>query len=641
MLRNRVFLVVGALVIFSMILSACAPTPTEVPGTPPPATATPEPTKPSFSTPHPMLGDLRVRQALAYCTDKLALVQAAYPLNPPEQNASLVMNTFIPSAHWAYAGDDNVTIYPFNPTIGQTLLDEAGWILDEASGFRFNAAGDELVLHFTTTNATFRQTWAAVWEKQMANCGILIIRQHVPGSWWFGDTTGVKRRDYELGAFAWVGQPDPGGQTLYACDQIPTVENNWTGQNGMGWCNQKASDAIKAANNTFIKADRIAQYLIVQQEFTKDMVSIPLFNRSSYYAYNPGWANLVIAPGDQDYYMWNPWEWQITNADGTVKDTIVIGFTQEPSTLFQPVVDAYVARAAGYFISGLAYTSLNYDFQAVEQKELSTLESGLATSADVAVNVGDTVVDANGNNVVLEAAPATPITLLDSTGAMVDYTGQAVTMKQMTVTYEFLDGMTFSDGVPLAQEDLELGYKVLCDKEVGATSYITCDAVKTITFDGLSYTIAWLPGRSDPLYFLAPFGWYPAHQVVETAGAYQGMMLKDVPPKDWSTLPEAAEKPMDVGAYMLTEWVVGEYMKFETNPYFYGPAPLTPTIIIQFITSENATAQLLAGAVDMLDSTTIISLSQVLKDAADAGTITILVNPSTTWEHIDMNMWLK
>jgi ABC-type transport system substrate-binding protein len=215
-----------------------------------------------------MLSDLRVRQALAYCTDKLSLISAAYPLNPPEQNAKLPMNTFIPSTHWAYAGDANITLYPFDPVIGATLLDEAGWLMNEDLGFRFNANGDELVLHFTTTNATFRQTWAAVWEKQMANCGILIIRQHVPGSWWFGDTTGVKRRDYELGAFAWVGQTDPGGQTLYACDQIPTVENNWTGQNGMGWCNQKASDAIKAANNTLLKADRIAQYLIVQQEFT-------------------------------------------------------------------------------------------------------------------------------------------------------------------------------------------------------------------------------------------------------------------------------------------------------------------------------------------------------------------------------------
>ena len=628
MLRNRLMMVMGLLVAVAMVMTAC--TPAKV------APATAVPAKASFSTPDPILSDLRVRQALAYCTDKLSLIAAAYPLNSPEDNAKLPMNTFIPSTHWAYAGDANITIYPFDVAKGSALLDEAGWKVNENDGFRYNAAGDELVLHFTTTNSTFRQTWAAVWEKQMAQCGILIIRQHVPGSWWFGDTTGLKRRDYQLGAYAWVGQPDPGGQTLYACDQIPTVENNWQGQNVMGWCNQKASDAIKAANNTLIKADRIAQYLIVQQEFTKDMVSIPLFNRASYYAYNSAFTGLSIAPGDQDYYTWNPEDWAIPG-----KDTIVLGFTQEPSTLFQPIVDAYVAKAAGMLVSGLAYTSQNFDFQPVQQKELSTLESGLATNADIQVKAGDKVVDNNGNIITLDKAASPAQQVIDSTGATVTFTGAPITMKQLTVKYEYRDGMTFSDGVKLAQEDLELGYKVWCDKEVGATSYITCDMVGNIAFNGLTYTVTWLPGRADPLYFLAPWGWYPAHQVITTDGPYKGQMLKDVPPKDWSTLPEVAQKPMDVGAYMLTEWKVGEYMKFEANPYFYGTAPKTKTIIIQFLASENAEAQLLAGSIDMLDSTSIIALSQTLKDAADGGTIKILVAPSATWEHIDMNLFLK
>ena len=61
----------------------------------------------------------------------------------------------------------------------------------------------------------------------MADCGIRILRFHVPASWWFGDTTGLARRDFELGAFAWVGQADPTGQTLYACDQIPSPDNGW------------------------------------------------------------------------------------------------------------------------------------------------------------------------------------------------------------------------------------------------------------------------------------------------------------------------------------------------------------------------------------------------------------------------------
>jgi ABC-type transport system substrate-binding protein len=101
-----------------------------------------------------------------------------------------------------------------------------------------------------------------------------------------------------LGAFAWVGQADPGGQTLYACDQIPFPENGWEGQNAMGWCNEAASTNIKLANNTLVKDDRIAAYKIVQQEFTKDVPSIPLFNRTETFA---PWLSLRFAPGWPGY----------------------------------------------------------------------------------------------------------------------------------------------------------------------------------------------------------------------------------------------------------------------------------------------------------------------------------------------------
>jgi ABC-type transport system substrate-binding protein len=52
--------------------------------------------KEAFTTPHPILSDLRVRQAMAYCTNKLDLVKSVYPLLAEEDQKSLVMNTMIP-----------------------------------------------------------------------------------------------------------------------------------------------------------------------------------------------------------------------------------------------------------------------------------------------------------------------------------------------------------------------------------------------------------------------------------------------------------------------------------------------------------------------------------------------------------------
>ena len=168
MLRNRMFFVMGLLVVASMILTACgaatpAPAATEAPAVAP-ATQAPEviPTEApitatSYTTPHPILGDLKVRQALSYCTNKADLIKSVYPLLDEATQTSLVMNTFIPTSHWAYAGDENITIYEFDPAKGAALLDEAGWTLGEGATIRTNAAGDALALKFTTTSAASRQ----------------------------------------------------------------------------------------------------------------------------------------------------------------------------------------------------------------------------------------------------------------------------------------------------------------------------------------------------------------------------------------------------------------------------------------------------------------------------------------------------
>ena len=591
----------------------------------------------AFTTPDPILGDLRVRQAMAHCTNKADLAKAGYPLLTTEEAQSLVMDTFIPTAHWAYAGAENVTQYPFDVAAGGALLDEAGWTQAEEGAVRTKEDGSVLALKFATTTAAFRQAWAAVWEAQMADCGIQILRSHVPASWWFGDTTGLQVRDFQIGAFAWVGQADPSGQTLWACDQIPLPSNNFVGQNYMGWCNEAADKAIKAANNTLDKEGRKAQYLIVQQEYTKDVPAIPIFNRTETFSADAALTGFAPTSGEE-YYNYNVDEWAIPG-----EDTLVIGFTQEPASLFGLVESAFVANLAIHLVDfGLdqnqrTYTTLNYDFQPVLVKQMSTIENGLATNDDVEVTAGDMVIDALGNPVELAAG----VKVKDATGAEVEYADGTVTMKQLTVKYELIDGLTWSDGTPVTQADVELNYKTNCDKESGATSYITCDNIGEITFDGLSYTVKWLPGNQSPLYFTAPFTYYPGHRVIESEGPNKGKTLAEVPAKDWATLPEIAENPMGTGPYILTEWVKGEKMVFAPNPYYWKGAAATPNVVIAFLTAENAEAQLLTGAVDLLGSETLAGLSEQLVQAEADGKVNNYVIAGATWEHIDFNLFLK
>ncbi|MGH2605425.1 MAG: ABC transporter substrate-binding protein, partial [Anaerolineales bacterium] len=199
-----------------------------------------EVTPPPFTEPHPILSDVRVRRAIAHCTDKPALARAAFPWMSPETAAGLVMDSFVPREHWAYPGDEAIARYPYDPVRAAALLEEAGWRLADGADFRQNAAGEELALKLTSTTAALRQAWASAWEAQLAACGIRLVRFHTPASWFFGDSTGLARRDFELAGFAWVSQADPGGLTLYRCEAIPDPGNAWQGQNYMGWCNPAA-----------------------------------------------------------------------------------------------------------------------------------------------------------------------------------------------------------------------------------------------------------------------------------------------------------------------------------------------------------------------------------------------------------------
>jgi len=632
-MKSRTFLVLAILVIASMVFTACAaPAATAPAGGE--AAGGEAASAEDLSRPHPILSDIRVRQGIAHCIDRDALLAAVYPYVDAETLPTLRMDSFLPKSHWAYNGP--YQDYEYSVEKGSALFEEAGWALPEGAAYR-EKDGATLQLTLTTTNSQFRQTWAAVVEQQLAACGMAIIRQHTPASWWFGDTTGLARRDFELGAFAWVGQTDPAGRTLYACEQIPTPGNNWEGQNGMGWCNEAASEAIVLANNTLNQEDRKAPYDIVQQEFAKDMVSLPLFQRAEAEAWSLNLQGLVVDP--TEYGTASGAGWSL--ADGG--DTVVIGFSQEPASMFDLVESAAVQRMASQLGRAVYNTQYSFDYQPVLQDGLSTLDSGLATNELVTVAEGDMVYDAAGQ----------PVTLTVGTEVIVDgekiaWDGSSeLQLPQLKVTYKWLPH-TWSDGVPASVADFELAFKINCDPASGATSFTTCEAIQNIEYgtgDNIEYTVTYLPGVQDPGYMVAPFSIspasasYPSHQVIS-----DGRSLADVPAAEWLTLPEIAEKPLSIAPYMITEWVKGQSMTMEANPYFYGGEPAVKRVVIVFVQdTTQLVAQLISGDVDYVEKATLAGGAEVqlVKDAAAQGQLNFEIIPSPTWEHIDMNLFVK
>ena len=96
--------------------------------------------------PHPLLSDVRIRRALAYCTDRPALIASVYPGLTAPQRQALLMDTFLPKTHPLYAAPAADYQYPFSPAQGRQLLEDAGWALPPGAIYRRNAGGYELAL---------------------------------------------------------------------------------------------------------------------------------------------------------------------------------------------------------------------------------------------------------------------------------------------------------------------------------------------------------------------------------------------------------------------------------------------------------------------------------------------------------------
>ena len=386
-----------------------------------------------YSAPDPILSDVRVRQAIALCTNREEAIKAVYPFETDQK--ALLMDSFLPKTHWAYGGPYQPDL-AYNPDNGKALLDQAGWKLAKPDDtYRTNTDGETLTLKLTTTDVPFRRAWSAVVEQSLLGCGIQLLRNFVPSPWWFASTSGLRRRDFQLGAYAWLGDADRKGQMLYACDQIPLPSNDWVGSNYMGWCNEAASDAIIAANNTLNKDKRLKLLNIVQQEFVKDVVSLPMFSRLE----GEAWGNsfLGLKPDPTEYGTASVDQWSLKNA----KTSLVIAFSHEPASLYAITDPSSVQREVNDLVFGRGYTQFSYGYQPW-LFELSTLDDELATNNLVDVRAGDTVW--NTDNRPEKLAKGTRIIL---EGEELTYDGDGILqLPQLIVTYKMKNTLTWSDG---------------------------------------------------------------------------------------------------------------------------------------------------------------------------------------------------
>ena len=221
----------------------------------------------------PVLSDKRIRTALLHSIDRDGISQELYfGINP-------VANAWLPPKHPAY-NEELITRYEYSPEKAKQLIEEAGWIKNEKSGF-YEKDGKPLQITFITSAGNkLREQMQAVISSNWKSIGIDVTTKNEQSTTLF--TVTLKERKFTGPTaimFAWVMGPDSNLYSIANSKQIPYQSNGFSGQNYPGFRNEKV-DTLTEDNLKQLDKKKIYRNLTeIQTILTSELPSLPLFYR--------------------------------------------------------------------------------------------------------------------------------------------------------------------------------------------------------------------------------------------------------------------------------------------------------------------------------------------------------------------------
>jgi peptide/nickel transport system substrate-binding protein len=262
---------------------------------------------PGATPPHPILGDLRVRQAIAYAINYDSLVK------------DVLRNTVKPSTNpfaYGWYQCDLPRAYPFDLEKAKQLLDEAGWApgkdgIRVSKGAKYAKDGTRLSLELQgyTNYEPLQRTEEFIVENLKA-AGIEIRIQNYDFSIIFGTYSDNSPRmigDYDMLIYdrSFTVEPQGAVEDTYLSTNIPSPANP-TGGNFRRWINADADAAIKAAGATFDLAARKTAYCKLGDLITKDVAQIYTYVFQDGYGFSNNLEGYTVS-------TWGSMVWDVQN----------------------------------------------------------------------------------------------------------------------------------------------------------------------------------------------------------------------------------------------------------------------------------------------------------------------------------------
>ena len=250
---------------------------------------------------NPLLADIRVRRAILMAIDRKTISDTLFHGKQPVADGDVnpLDQMFSPSARH----------YDYDPAEARRLLDESGF-QESANGIRQNAKGERLslVLAFASGNRVNDQV-AQVLQSELRRVGIELRLKAAPARIYFAD---LRCRKFDsLAFYAWVTSPESVPRTTLHSTEIPTAENNCSGQNYPGYRNPEMDKALDGAERELDPGKRRAFFADILRLYADDLPVLPMYFRVDSFVI-PRQLKGIVPTGHQgSTSQWiETWRWQ-------------------------------------------------------------------------------------------------------------------------------------------------------------------------------------------------------------------------------------------------------------------------------------------------------------------------------------------
>ncbi len=226
----------------------------------------------SFNIRNPALADSRIRHALVTAIDRSQLLaRMQLPVQP-----FLAKGLFLETDYRYAELGANLN---YNRETANQLLHESGWLLDDKEKVPVRKRGEQR-LHIELIydrSSAYRSMIAKFIAESWRHIGVDVELESVASSKELAYR--LQRIDY-TGAALFARHMDTGmtPTNIFSSKLVPSLENDYYGQNFSVWRNSKVDAALELIDNAkTTERHRSKQYQIIAAQFSQDLPALPLF----------------------------------------------------------------------------------------------------------------------------------------------------------------------------------------------------------------------------------------------------------------------------------------------------------------------------------------------------------------------------